>query len=108
MTKGDPWVHTSALTLNSQRTSSGWFHDSFHSSFRDSAWLTIAPLERETSHRNGKKVTVVLQSGTELSGKVKDVGNNTLTLSELSGKELFDAVVDLDDISAVQFRAREN
>lgn len=58
--------------------------------------------------RNGKKVTVVLQSGTELSGKVKDVGNNTLTLSELSGKELFDAVVDLDDISAVQFRAREN
>jgi len=58
--------------------------------------------------RNGKKVTVVLQSGTELSGKVKDVGSNTLTLSELSGKEFFDAVIDLDDISAVQYRAREN
>ncbi|TDU32363.1 hypothetical protein DFR24_1757 [Panacagrimonas perspica] len=58
--------------------------------------------------RNGKKVTVVLQSGTELSGKIKDVGSNTLTLTELSGKEFFDAVVDLDDISAVQYRAREN
>ena len=58
--------------------------------------------------RKGKKVTVVLQSGTEISGKVADVGGSTLTLNELSGKEFFDAVIDLDDVSAVQFRAREN
>ena len=58
--------------------------------------------------RNGKKVVVVLQSGTELSGKVANVGNNTLTLTELGGKEFYDAVIDLDDISAVQYRAREN
>ena len=58
--------------------------------------------------RTGKKVTILLQSGAELSGKVANVGNNTATLSELGGKEFYDAVIDLDDISAIQYRAREN
>lgn len=58
--------------------------------------------------RSGKKVVVVLQSGTEISGKVSSVGSNTLTLTELGGKEFYDAVIELDDISAVQYRAREN
>lgn len=57
--------------------------------------------------RSGKNVTVVLTSGTELTGKIDNVGNNTLRLSELSGKEYFDAVVDLDDVSAVIFRSRD-
>lgn len=57
--------------------------------------------------RNGKNVTVVLTGGTELTGTVENVGNNTLRLSGLSGKEYFDAVVDLDDVSAVIFRARD-
>ncbi len=65
-------------------------------------------LANALKERTGKKVTIVLQSGTEISGKVTNVGNNTATLSELSGKEFYDAIVDLDDISAIQFRAREN
>ncbi len=58
--------------------------------------------------RVGKKVSVLLKSGTEITGKVTSVGSHTLTLSELSGKEFFDAVIDLDDISAVEYRARDN
>jgi hypothetical protein len=57
--------------------------------------------------RNGKTVTVVLSGGTEITGKVENVGNNTLRLSQLSGKDYFDAVIDLDDVSAVIFRARD-
>ncbi len=57
--------------------------------------------------REGKNVTVVLMSGTEITGKVSNVGNNTARLSEISGKEYFDAVIDLDDVSAVIFRARD-
>jgi hypothetical protein len=57
--------------------------------------------------RSGKNVTLVLVSGTELTGKVDNVGNNTVRLTELSGKDYFDAVVDLDDVSAVVFRARD-
>lgn len=58
--------------------------------------------------RKDKPVTVVLRSGTELTGKVANVGNNTLRLNELSGKEYFDAVVDLDDVSAVIFRSKKD
>ncbi|MCC2657224.1 MAG: uncharacterized protein K0Q76_2332 [Panacagrimonas sp.] len=57
--------------------------------------------------RSGKNVTVVLAGGTEVTGKVSNVGNNTLRLTELSGKEYFDAVIDLDDVSAVIFRSRD-
>ena len=57
--------------------------------------------------RNGKNVTVVLAGGTEITGKVSNVGDNTLRLTELSGKEYFDAVVDLDDVSAVIFRSKD-
>lgn len=58
--------------------------------------------------RDGKLVTVVLKGGSEITGKVKNVGNNTLRLSELSGKEYFDAVIDLDDVSAVIFRSKKD
>lgn len=64
-------------------------------------------LTNTLKQHSGKKVVVVLQSGTEISGKVASVGD-ALTLTELGGKEFYDAVIDLDDISAVQYRAREN
>ena len=73
-----------------------------------SALAKDAALNGPLKDRVGKKVSVVLKSGTELTGKVANVGNDTVTLSELSGKEYFDAVIDLDDISAVEYRARDN
>lgn len=57
--------------------------------------------------RQGKSATVVLASGTELTGKVTSLTQDGVRLSELSGKEFFDAVVDLDQVQAVVFRARE-
>lgn len=57
--------------------------------------------------RQGKSATVVLTSGTELTGKVSSLTQDGVRLSELSGKEFFDAVVDLDQVQAVVFRARE-
>lgn len=59
-------------------------------------------LQRQT----GKRVSVVLPSGPELSGVVTRVGDNVVHLSEISGREFFDAVVSLDRISAVVIRAR--
>jgi hypothetical protein len=59
-------------------------------------------LQRQT----GKPVTLELDSGDELSGKVRLVGDRIVHLEELAGKELFDAVVDLDEVAAVIVRAR--
>ncbi len=57
------------------------------------------------SHQ-GKRVTLVLSSGTELSGTLTAVEGDIARLAELSGREYFDAVIDLDHVEAVVYRAR--
>ena len=59
-------------------------------------------LERQA----GKRVSVVLNTGQELSGVVSSVGDKVVHLSELSGREFFDAVVSLEHIRAVVLRVR--
>lgn len=55
----------------------------------------------------GKRATVQLDSGHELTGTVQAVGEHVVHLAELSGKEFYDAVIDLDEVAAVIVRARE-
>ena len=59
-------------------------------------------LERST----GQTVGLRLGSGDELRGKVGRVGDHVVHLTELSGREFFDAVVPLDAIQAVVIKAR--
>jgi hypothetical protein len=54
----------------------------------------------------GKRVKVRLESGQDLEGKVAKVGLQAVQLTELSGMELFDALVKMDEIIAVIVRAR--
>jgi hypothetical protein len=54
----------------------------------------------------GDRVTVNLIGGGELQGIVSKVGATTLYMTELTGKEFFDAVVRLDHISAVTVKMR--
>lgn len=67
-----------------------------------------SPLLATLKPQQGKTVTLVLDSGTELTGKLAEVDAERVRLAELSGKEFFDAVVDLDQVQAVIFRARGN
>ena len=59
-------------------------------------------LERQV----GKRVSVVLVTGPEVSGVVGSVGDKVVHLSELSGREFFDAAVSLEHIAAVVVRVR--
>jgi hypothetical protein len=59
-------------------------------------------LEQQT----GKAVKLRLKSGQELGGTVARFGNGVVQLSQVSGMEFFDAVVSIDDISAVLIRVR--
>jgi TRAP-type mannitol/chloroaromatic compound transport system substrate-binding protein len=56
----------------------------------------------------GKRVTVLLAAGQELTGTVSEFGSGTVKLTELSGKEYFDATVRIDRIEALIVRARSN
>ena len=52
----------------------------------------------------GKSVELHLRSGEKMGGKVVQVTDNVVHLSNLTGAEYFDAFVDVKDISAVVVR----
>lgn len=52
----------------------------------------------------GKRATLKLQSGQELTGIVGAVEGESVKLTELSGMEFFDAVVRTESIDAVVMR----
>ena len=52
----------------------------------------------------GKSVELHLRSGEKMGGKVAQVTDNIVHLSNLTGAEYFDAFVDAKDISAVLVR----
>jgi hypothetical protein len=52
-------------------------------------------------------VKLRLKSGAELSGTVARVGNGVVQIAEIGGMEFYDAVVNIDDISAVLFKVRK-
>jgi hypothetical protein len=54
----------------------------------------------------GKRVTVILESGQELSGKVTTVSAHATHISQLTGKEFYDAVVSTKGIIAVVIRVK--
>lgn len=58
-------------------------------------------LKRQT----GQRVEIRLNSGETLTGKVEAVGEKSAHFSALTGQDFFDAVVVLDDISAVIVRS---
>jgi hypothetical protein len=59
-------------------------------------------LERQV----GKRVGVVLHTGQELTGVVTTVGDKVVHLSELSGRDFFDAVVNLEQVAGVVVKVR--
>jgi len=52
----------------------------------------------------GKSVVFHLRSGEKMGGKVAQVTDNVVHLSNLTGAEYFDAFIDVKDVSAVVVR----
>jgi hypothetical protein len=57
-------------------------------------------------HQSGQVVELRLVSGEKIGGKVEKVGDNLVHLSQLTGQDFYEAVVDLDSISAVVVRGK--
>jgi hypothetical protein len=66
-----------------------------------------ADIKATLEKHKGKRVSLRLPAGEELAGKVLAVEGGTVILTELAGREFFDAVVEIDDVSAVIYRAKE-
>ena len=52
----------------------------------------------------GQRIELRMKSGEKLGGKIEAVGDKTVHLTSVTGQELFDAVVVIDDIAAVLIR----
>jgi hypothetical protein len=66
-----------------------------------------APVRDTLKSRVGAKVVLRLVSGEEIGGTVRQVGDAAVQLSELSGREFYDAVIRMDHVSAVIVRVRD-
>jgi len=64
------------------------------------------PLADNLIALKGKTVSVSLSSGQTMTGVVKEVQNNLLHLEKLSQKEFYDALIGVDQIVAIEVRAR--
>ena len=70
-----------------------------------SAAVTVRDVLTENT---GKRVIVRMESGENLEGTVTRVGDSLVHIAKLSGKDFYDAVVRIDQISAVLFKVRGN
>lgn len=53
-----------------------------------------------------KPVTLVLLSDKEISGKISNITDRLIHLTDLAGKDYYDAIVKIENIQAVIIRAR--
>jgi hypothetical protein len=55
----------------------------------------------------GQAIELRMKSGEKIGGKLDKVTDKVAHLTQLTGAEYFDAVVEIDDISAVVLRAKK-
>lgn len=57
--------------------------------------------------QKGKRATLRLRSGQELTGTVRDVTTRLIVLGAVTGREFFDAVVPIEAVEAVLVRTKQ-
>ena len=80
------------------------------SSMANAEQLTITgedTIDTVLTAQKGKRVTIKLKAGDDLTGTVGEVNKEIVQLRELTGKEYYDAVVVLKGIEAVIIRTHD-
>lgn len=91
-----PLLFAVALACGTARAASG----EFRIGSNDSA-------ETVLTAQKGKRVTVRLRSGQELTGIVREITGRLVQLDALAGKDFYDAVVPLEAVEAIIVRTKE-
>ena len=71
---------------------------------------TLTPsdtVQSVVSTQKGKRVTLRLRSGQELTGTLRESTDRLMVLTELAGRELFEAVVPIEAVEAVIVRTKQ-
>ena len=67
----------------------------------DAADSTASALKKQI----GQRVELRMKSGEKVAGKLEAVGDKAAHVTALTGMELYEAIVVIDDISAIVFRS---
>ena len=54
-----------------------------------------------------KDVVIHVRSGKTFQGRVKAIGDHLIHLEKLSGRDFFDALIRLEDVTAIEIKFRE-
>lgn len=74
---------------------------------QDFSVSTTDTIQSVVAAQKGKRVTLRLRSGQELTGILRASTDRLVVLAELSGREFFDAIVPFEAIEAVVVRAKQ-
>jgi hypothetical protein len=55
----------------------------------------------------GKDVVIHLNSGKSLEGYVKSIGDHLMHVEKLAGKDFYDALIRIEDITAIEAKFRD-
>ncbi len=72
--------------------------------------VTVSPadtIQTVLGAQKGKRVTVRMRSGQEITGTVREATARLVVLGAVTGREFFDAVVPIDSVEAVLIRAKQ-
>ena len=72
--------------------------------------LTVAAadtIQNVLNAQKGKRVTVRLTGGQELTGTVREATSRLVVLAGLTGREFFDAAIPLEKVEAVLVRTKQ-
>jgi hypothetical protein len=55
----------------------------------------------------GKDVTLHIRSGKTIQGYVKSVGNGLVHVEKIAGRDFYDALIRIEEISAIEIKFRD-
>ena len=68
---------------------------------------TSVPMADNLKSFVGKDVTVYIRSGKTIQGYVKSVGNGLIHVEKIAGRDFYDALIRIEDISAIEVKFRD-
>jgi hypothetical protein len=70
------------------------------------SYNVAASLKDNLNSLTGKEVFISLRSGKTYQGRVKSVGDHFIHFEKIAGKDFYDALIRMEDISAVEAKFR--
>ena len=78
-----------------------------HASAQSVAVAPADTIHSVVSAQKGKRVTLRLRSGQELTGTVRESTDRLVVLADLAGREFFEAVIPIESVEAVIVRTKQ-